>query len=1718
VAFCPGVEDIVVRVQNFGINIIDSVQVDWTLNGVPQPGQMVSTTLDTIGGIGQSFINITLGSHNFVANTTTNIVAWTSLPNNQVDTVNFNDTLSVSLTPAISGTYTINSATATGGTNFQSFNDLSSFLDVNGICGPVVVNVVPNSGPYNEEVEFGEVVGASSVNTITVNGNGNTLQYTAAGTNDRTTLTMNGADWFTFDSLEIKANGTTHGWVLLLTQGADHNTFKNCLFETSTSSTSTFFSSVVMSNSPTSAVTLGNTGNYNLFENNHHIGGYYSFTLNGSSTTVRNVGNVIRNSVMEDYALYGIYARAQDSLIIENNDISRENRTDNSTTYGLFFTTGISNARIMGNRVHDVATSVTSSTAASYPIYMSGADAPNAASYNVLANNLIYNINNGGIIYAVYLLGALNNHWRILHNTVVVDDPSSTSSSATRMVFVSGAQNNMEIKNNIFYLDRGNTPPKHMVYFTSAANTVDVNNNNYHVPAGTSNFDFGFNGANISTFAAWQTAGFDVNGIEFDPLFIGGTGNDFLRPSAAAIKFLGQNVLTDVPTDIDGDPRTPAPDPGAYQFEPPVGADIGIVRFIEPSAGCPGSADVIVEIGSFATDTIDTVYMSWTVNNVPQTAIMVVDSFYPGNLVAVNMGSFIVAGGVVYDIEVTVDSIVPGPDIDLSNNSIELLDFRAGLSGTFTIDQFSTPSATNFTSFTDLANVLNAYGVCGPVTVNVQNGPYNEQFELGSIEGTSASNRITINGNGNTLSYSAQGSGDRNTVTFNGTSYVTVDSLNIEANGASFGWVLFMTNQASHNVFSSCSFTTEDNSTSLNFSNVVMSGSPTSGTLGGDVGNHNTFINNFHKGGYYGITISGQSSAQRNVGNKVINSVFEDFYLYGSYFRSQDSLVVDGNTFNRADRTTLSTFYGIFLTQGHSANVITNNRIHDNNTQNTTTTNAAYPIYLSSATATAAQPSIMANNLVYNINNGGVIYALYFIGALNNHWKVYHNTVVVDQPNATSASATRLWFCSGAQSDVEVKNNIFYLDRSSAPGFFNYNTSAGANIDFDNNVYFSPTMNNVTFGFQGGNVNTFSDWQTAGFDVNGAEADPGFLGVGADFYRPTVGAVKALGANVLADVPTDIEGVARTATPDPGVYQFDPLPCTGVFNEDVDSLYPGGSFISWESFGNVNEWEIEWDVCGFTPGSLLGNIITNVTNNQGFHLDSLPMGQCVCVYIREACPQGGFGPWNDPIEICVPIEFDAELVSLVSPEDGACGDSLMDVRVEIRNNGFFPITSLPIQMDITGDINQSFTFTYTGNLLENEVDTVSLGTINSYWGGYINVNAYVSLANDQLLSNDSLSFDSLAILPFQPRVEDVAFCAGETSVTIEALPLPNIIYNWFDVPTGGSPIGVGNSFTVPTAGQPTYYVAYNDISDSLESTATGNVQTANGGNMFDLDIFNALTLTGFSVVGASSGLTDINVYYKVGSLQGHENTPASWTFVETVTNVNLQGTANFVKFNLSNPIALSANQVYGIYLQPITGNFSYASGNPLGSSLGSNADLEILTGVTKSGLFGGNLSPRSWKGRVHYGSEGCSDLRTEVPIVPNTDTVKANFTFNQISHTVEFFNTSQNADSILWLIEGTTYTTDTVVHQFAQTDSFDVCLIAYGLCDTDTVCQTVWAENISVQTHTLAGSLKLYPNPSQGQFELSFHQPYSSDISLELLDLSGKSIWMEHLEAFSGPY
>lgn len=249
------------------------------------------------------------------------------------------------------GNYTINSALPTSGSNFQTFNDFKNALDC-GIAGAVVANVVAGSGPYNEQVEFGEINGTSSINTITINGNGNVLTYGATVSTAPGTLVLNGTDYMTVNNLTVEGTGTTYALVCHLWNNADNNAFNNCTFNAPANGTSTSMVPFSISGSATSGTASGNSGINNIVTGCTMFSGYYNTAIVGNSSTP-STGNQVINCNITDQYLYGLYCLYQDGVVLRGNTLSRPTRTTLSTYYGIYLSTGISHALIEKNKIRN---------------------------------------------------------------------------------------------------------------------------------------------------------------------------------------------------------------------------------------------------------------------------------------------------------------------------------------------------------------------------------------------------------------------------------------------------------------------------------------------------------------------------------------------------------------------------------------------------------------------------------------------------------------------------------------------------------------------------------------------------------------------------------------------------------------------------------------------------------------------------------------------------------------------------------------------------------------------------------------------------------------------------------------------------------------------------------------------------------------------------------------------------------------------------------------------------------------------------------------------------------------------------------------------------------------------------------------------------------------------------------------------------------------------
>lgn len=1097
------------------------------------------------------------------------------------------------------GTYTIG---ATG--TYPNFTAAVAAMSC-GIAGPVVFNVLPGSGPYNEQIEIPQIINSNSTNTITFNGSGETITYSTTGTADNYIIRLNGADYITIDSLNVVSQSATNNFGIHLTNDADFNTINNCNIDLTSTLSSTLSSNagIVVSGSLTSATTAGASGANNTFTNNTIIGGYYGLTINGASSTSESLNNTISGNTIQDFYLYGTYLRSISNSVVSNNDIHRMNRSSVSTFYGLYFVTSGGRNLVEANQVHDAYTGViTANSSTSYPIYHSGVDVA-IGDENRVVNNLIYNINNNGSIYAIYNYSSDGVYY--YHNTISLDDAIATG-GLTRGFYQLTTASNIEFKNNIISVTRGGTGTKYCIYYGTSASTVTSNNNVFYMnaPAGTNNL--GYSGGDQATLLDWQTAtSGDANSADDEPMFLNILSNDY-TPSNAPIDGIA-DATVGVTTDFFGITRAATPDPGAIEFTPPT---------------CPQPSNLAV-----TNVTGTTVDLSWTENGTATIWDIEWDTagFTPTGIPTVTGTTTnphpLTGLTPLTDYEFYVRAYCSASDTSLWSGPYMFSTLCATqLSGTYTIG-----TTGNYLTFTDAVNDMITCGISGPVVFNVLSGsgPFNEQITIPPIIGASGVNTITFNGNGEIITSTTTTSA-RSIILLDGADHVTFDSLIVQTQSSTNNFAIQLINDADSNTINNCvvDLTSAITSTSSTNAAIVVSGSLTSAITAGASGAYNTITNNHIIGGYYGITINGASSTNESNGNTINNNRIEDVYIYSTYLRSISNSTISFNDISRPNRTSVSTFYGLYFITSGENNTIEGNRIHDPyRGLGGASSSTSYLIYHSGVDATVGNENRVINNLIYNINNNGSIYALYNSSSDGVYY--YHNTISLDDQNATGGLA-RGFYQTTTASNIEFKNNIITNTRSGNGALYCiYLNSTTSTITSNNNVFYTPTtINNI--GYYGGNQNTLLDWQTAtGGDANSVDAEPIYFNPTVNDYAPSSPLVDGI-ADASVNVTTDIFGATRAATPDPGAIEFVPPSCSQPSNLTAINITGSSADLSWLETGSATTWQIDWDTAGVAQG--FGNLVIT-TNNPHTITGLTPQGE-YRYYVRSICAVGDTSLWS----------------------------------------------------------------------------------------------------------------------------------------------------------------------------------------------------------------------------------------------------------------------------------------------------------------------------------------------------------------------------------------------------------------------------------------------------------------------------------------------------------
>ncbi|GAB2949280.1 hypothetical protein GCM10027048_12910 [Hymenobacter coalescens] len=1043
---------------------------------------------------------------------------------------------------ALSGAYSINNTQPTAASNFASFSAAVAALNSRGVSGPVTLTAAAGQ-TFDEQITLGAITGSSSTNTVTFEGSGSTLRYAENDYNLPAVITLNGTDYVTFNNLSIDAAGVNYGWGVHLLGGADNNQITNCTITAPTSG-STCGGIVAASavNSPTSAGS--NPANFLNVRGCTITGGYYGICLNGTGSTALAGGHQLSGNQLRDFYHQGIFLQYTDGAQIIGNTISRPTRVNPTTFYGVLVQYTSRNLVIERNRIHSPFGNDPSNSGSAYGIYLSSVDGT-AAAPNFVVNNLIYQFNGRGSQRGIN--SSSSSYTRFYHNTISLDDQAALTTSQTIGLYAYSNQYE-EIKNNLISVTRSTDPnasTDHYALYLYVYTGLSSDYNNLHIGSGASYYT-GYNaysGGQKKTLAQWQTnpsQPTDQNSRQVAPGFANpGAGN--YAPTAALLNNLA-TPLARVTQDITGAARSATPDMGAYEFSP-AAFDAELVSLDGPVAPfAAGAQGVPVTVRNNGTSTLTSLTLSYVLNGgsaVTQT--------FTGLSVAPNQTAQLTLTGVTFvagsnALAVTASQPNGQPDA-FAGNDTQAGTFRPGLSGSYTINNGVAASATNFVSFTAAAAALNEGGVLSAVTFDVAagSGPYTEQLTLNAIAGSSATHTVTFNGNGRTIQFNATDQYERHVIRLDGADYVRLNNLVITAQNSSYCWGVHLLGGADHNQITNCVISTH--ATSSAGAGIVASNSRTSETTTGNTASDLLLQNNTITGGYYGIMLAGQSGASATTGWQVLGNQVRDFYQHGIYLYQGSGAQVIGNDVSRPTRTSVSTFYGIYLSSTGAGCTVERNRVHNPLGGAPTNGSTVYGIYLTSATGTAAQPTDVVNNLVYGYTGTGQQDGIR--GEYSAYARYYNNTVSLDQPGINTGSATYGLYLLSTATGVEVKNNVLSVTRNASGGGNRYALYLGSVSPSPavnhNDLYVGPGGNAFTGHYNGTNYATLADWKTANggaYDQSSTAANPAFVNAPSDL-TPRASQLNNSGTP-LARVTTDFAGTARNNPPDMGALEFSP--------------------------------------------------------------------------------------------------------------------------------------------------------------------------------------------------------------------------------------------------------------------------------------------------------------------------------------------------------------------------------------------------------------------------------------------------------------------------------------------------------------------------------------------------------------------------------------------------
>ncbi len=631
----------------------------------------------------------------------------------------------------------------------------------------------------------------------------------------------------------------------------------------------------------------------------------------------------------------------------------------------------------------------------------------------------------------------------------------------------------------------------------------------------------------IKSFSYTTYAGWDILVEQYVPGDLYATNVTAANvASASNIRGASDVVMGSVAVAVDGDLNTLS----ATSLELTVEAD-DIADVTAVKLWSTGKSDAFVPTGLLATATPDSegrVRFEFEQSEAAET----LGSYY--YWLSINIAATAEAGHTVTLIPGEM-SFSDGSSLPVETSAAPTTAIRAGFAGgEFVVG----PS--DAADYPDFATAIDAIadGIEGPVKFLVESGTYAEEINIADIQGTSATNTITITAqSGNAADVVINGSGYVNSgynapkwgiVNVRNTPWVTIDHLTLEdlqSRSVQYPYTVYFEDASRHCTLSNCVLSGETSTSYSGLNHVYTSWSA-------EGNGHNadflTIEGCSFTGGYVGVYLYGSAGYVRFdplYGATIRNNSFTDCGSKGIYPYNVEDLTIEGNTFTAGAAVTKTGYYGIDAVRVSGSVDICNNVVINNQ--------SAYSggIELRGAShGSAERPARIFNNAIAITASGSTSSVGLTINSDCSHIEVAHNSINV---NGTAGHGISISNTSNDLADIRFVHNIVRLNAPGSSASYAFHLPKEdkvGELSFSRNAFFSSANNFSNLSA------TAEGWEAATGDATMIAEEAKFAS-DSDLHLAEAGSLVA--ATPMDYITTDLDGNARhEATPTLGAYEY----------------------------------------------------------------------------------------------------------------------------------------------------------------------------------------------------------------------------------------------------------------------------------------------------------------------------------------------------------------------------------------------------------------------------------------------------------------------------------------------------------------------------------------------------------------------------------------------------